>query len=114
MNKLKKRIYKLKKIELVFKRITYLIFHKTHPIFRKKDYLLNLFKEKTLGYNIEALNFKEGLVLGEFQDKNYLLHCQPGNLIESTIYLEKIWEGHLAKIMSLYLDACSGVVIGQD
>ena len=94
MKNLKKRIYKLKKIELLLKRITYSVFHKTHPIFKKKDYLLNLFKEKALEYNIQALNFKEGIVLGEFQDKNYLIHCQHGNLLESTIYIEKIWEGY--------------------
>ena len=111
MSKLKKRIYKLKKIELLFKRITYSVFHKTHPIFKKKDYLLNLFKEKALEYNIQALNFKEGIVLGEFQDKNYLIHCQPGNLLESTVFIEKIWEGHLVKIMSLYLNEDSGIMI---
>lgn len=111
MSKYKKRIDKLKKFELLIKRITYSIFHKTHPIFRKKNYFSNLFKEKALGYNIEALDFKEGVVSGEFQDRNYLMHCQPGNLIESTIYLEKVWEKHLAAIMSLYLDGCSGVMI---
>ena len=111
MSKLKKRIHKLKQIGLLLKRITYSVFHKTHPIFRKKDYLLNLFNEKTPKYNIQALNFQEGIVLGEFQDKNYLIHCQPGNLLESTIYIEKIWEGHLIKIMSLYLDGGSGVMI---
>ena len=95
----------------MLKRITYLIFHKTHPIFRKKDYLLNLFKEKALEYNIQALNFKDGIALGEFQGKNYLIQCQPGNLLESTIFIEKVWEGHLVKIMSLYLDGASGIMI---
>ena len=111
MSKLKNPIYKLKKIGLLLKRITYSVFHKTHPIFKNRDYLLNLFKEKTPEYNIQALNFKEGIVLGEFQDKNYLIHCQPGNLLESTIFIEKIWEGHLVKIMSLYLDGGSGIMI---
>tara|TARA_B100000686_G_scaffold45311_1_gene48032 strand:+ start:248 stop:442 length:195 start_codon:yes stop_codon:yes gene_type:complete len=64
MSKLKKRIHKLKQIGLLLKRITYSVFHKTHPIFRKKDYLLNLFKEKTSKYNIEAFNFQEVIVLG--------------------------------------------------
>lgn len=111
MSKLQKRINKLKKLELLIKRLTYPLFHSTHPLFRKKDYFLNLFKEKALGYNLKALNFEEGVVLGSFEDKNYLMNCQPGNLIETTIYLDKIWEGHLAKIMSLYLDGSNGIMI---
>jgi len=111
MGKFKKRINKIKKLELFVKRLLYLIFHNTHPIFRKKDYLLKLFQEKTIAYNIEALNFEEGIVLGTFQGKDYLINCRPGNLIESTIYLEKVWEEHLAKVMSLYLDGISGIAI---
>ena len=111
MGKFKKRINKIKKLELLVKRLVYPIFHKTHPLFRKKDYFLKLFQEKTLEYNIEALNFKEGIVSGTFQGKDYLMNCRPGNLIESTIYLEKVWEEHLAKIMSLYLNGVSGIAI---
>ena len=104
MNKFKKRIDKLKKIQLLLQRKMYFFFHNTHPLFRKKDYLLKLFKEKTLAYNIDALNFEEGVVLGLFQGKNYLIYCQSGNLIETTIYLDKIHEEHLAKIMTNLLD----------
>jgi len=111
MDKLKKRIHKLKKLELLIKRRLYPLFHSTHPLFRKKNYFLNLFTEKSLGYNLEALNFDQGVVLGSFEDKNYLMHCQPGDLIETTIYLEKTWEEHLTKVMSLYLDGSSGIMI---
>lgn len=111
MSKFKKRLNKIKKIELLIKRITYPLFHSTHPLFRKKDYFLNLFKEKAYEYNIAALNFDEGVVMGSFQGKDYLMHCQPGNLVETTIYLEKVWEEHLAKIMSLYLDGSTGIMI---
>ena len=111
MSKFRKRIDKLKKLQLILQRKMYPFFHNTHPLFRKKDYFLKLFKEKALAYNIDALNFKEGVVLGSFQGKDYLMHCQPGNLIETTIYLDKIWEEHLAKIMSLYLDGSNGVMI---
>ena len=111
MGKFKKRINKIKKLELLAKRLVYPIFHKTHPLFRKKDYFLKLFKEKTLEYNIGALSFKEGIVSGSFQGKDYLMNCRPGNLIESTIYLEKVWEEHLAKVMSLYLNGVSGIAI---
>ena len=111
MSKFKKRLNKIKKVVLLIKRLLYPLFHSTHPLFRQKDYFLNLFQEKTLGYNIKALNFKEGIILGTFQGKDYLMNCQPGNLIESTIYLEKVWEEHLEKIMSLYLDGVSGIVI---
>jgi FkbM family methyltransferase len=111
MNKLRKRIDKLKKIQLLLQRKMYPFFHNTHPLFRKNGYLLKLFKEKALAYNIDALNFEEGVVLGSFQGKNYLINCHPGNLIESTIYLDKIWEEHLAKIMSVYLDGSNGVMI---
>lgn len=111
MNKFEKRINKLKKIELLIKRVAYPLFHSTHPLFRKKDYFLNLFKEKAFSYNIEALNFDEGVVMGSFQGKNYLMNCQPGNLVETTIYLEKVWEEHLAKIMSLYLEGSNGIMI---
>ncbi len=62
MSKFKKRINKLKKLELLIKRVTYPLFHSTHPLFRKKEYFLNLFKEKAYGYNIEALNFDKGQV----------------------------------------------------
>ena len=110
MKKLRKRINKIRKLVLLLKRRFYLLFHSTHPIFREKDYFLNLFQEKAYGYNIKALNFTSGIVLGSFQGKDYLMHCKPGNLIESTIYL-KIWEEHLVRIMSLYLDGISGVVI---
>jgi FkbM family methyltransferase len=111
MNKFKKRIDKLKKIQLLLQRKMYSFFHKTHPVFRKNDYLLKLFKEKSLAYNIDALNFEEGVVLGSFQGKDYLINCHPGNLIETTIYLDKIWEEHLAKIMSVYLDGSNGVMV---
>jgi FkbM family methyltransferase len=111
MNKFRKRIDKFKKIQLLLQRKMYTFFHKTHPLFRKKDYLLKLFKEKALAYNIDALNFEEGVVLGSFQGKDYLINCHPGNLIESTIYLNKIWEEHLAKIMSVYLDGSIGVMV---
>jgi len=111
MSKLNKRLNKIKKIELLIKRILYPLFHSTHPLFRKKDYFLNLFKEKAYGYNIDALNFDDGVVMGSFQGKDYLMNCQPGNLVETTIYLEKVWEEHLAKIMSLYLDGSSGIMI---
>jgi FkbM family methyltransferase len=111
MNKFRKRIDKLKKLQLLLQRKMYPFFHNTHPILRKKDYLLKLFKEKTLTYNINALNFEEGVVLGSFQGKDYLINCHPGNLIETTIYLDKIWEEHHAKIMSLYLDGSSGVMV---
>ncbi len=111
MNKFKKRINKLKKIELLVKRKLYPFFHSTHPLFRKKDYFLNLFTEKALGYNLDALNFDEGVVMGSFQGKDYLMNCQPGDLVETTIYLEKAWEEHLAKIMSLYLDGSNGIMI---
>jgi FkbM family methyltransferase len=111
MNKFRKRIDKLKNIQLLLQRKMYPFFHNKHPLFRKKDYLLKLFKEKALAYNIDALNFEEGVVLGSFQGKDYLINCHPGNLIETTIYLDKIWEGHLAKIMSVYLDGSNGVMI---
>ena len=111
MGKFQKRLNKIKKMELLIKRLLYPLFHSTHPLFRKKDYFLNLFQEKTLGYNIGALNFKQGIVLGSFQGKDYLMNCQPGDLIESKIYLEKVWEEHLAKVMSLYLDGLSGIFI---
>ena len=90
MNKFKKRINKIKKLELLIKRLLYPIFHNTHPLLRNKDYIRNLFYEKTLEYNIEALDFNKGIVLGTFQGKDYLMNCQPGNLIESTIYLKKV------------------------
>ena len=31
-------------------------------------------------------------MLGSFQGKDYLMNCQPGDLIESKIYLEKVWK----------------------
>ncbi|MEK9629502.1 MAG: FkbM family methyltransferase [Nitrospinota bacterium] len=111
MNKINKRINKLKKIELLINRLAYRLFHKTHPIFRKREYFLNLFKEKAYSYNIDALNFDEGVVMGSFQGTDYLMNCRPGNLIESTIYLEKVWEEHLAKLMNLYLEGSSGIMI---
>jgi FkbM family methyltransferase len=111
MIKFRKRVDKLKKLQLLLQRKVYPFFHRTHPLFRQKDYFLKLFKEKALAYNIDALNFEEGVVLGSFQGKDYLMNCQPGNLIETTIYLDKIWEEHLAKIMSLYLDGSNGAMI---
>ena len=50
-------------------------------------------------------------MLGSFQGKDYLMNCQPGDLIESKIYLEKVWEEHLPKVMSLYLEGLSGIFI---
>jgi hypothetical protein len=78
MNKLRKRIDKLKKIQLLLQRKMYSFFHNKHHLFRKKDYLIN---------------------------------CHPGNLIETTIYLDKIWEENITKIMSIYLDGSSGIMI---
>ena len=95
MSKFRKRVNKLKKLQLFLQRKMYPFFHKTHPLFRNKDYFLKLFKEKALAYNIEAFNFEEGVVLGEFQGKDYLMNCRPGNLIETTIYLDKIWAGRV-------------------
>jgi hypothetical protein len=56
MSKFRKRVDKLKKLQLLLRRKMYPFFHNTHPLFREKDYLLNLFKEKALAYNIDALN----------------------------------------------------------
>ena len=111
MSKFEKKINKIKKIFLAIKRLTYPLFHSNHPLFRKKNYFLNLFEEKALGYNIKALDFEEGITLGSFQNKNYLMHCRPGDLIESKIYLDNIWEEHLARVMNLYLDGDSGIAI---
>ena len=57
MNKFRKRIDKLKKIQLLLQRKMYPFFHNKHPLFRNNGYLLKLFKEKALAYNINALNF---------------------------------------------------------
>tara|TARA_Y100001936_G_scaffold55005_1_gene53852 strand:+ start:604 stop:1530 length:927 start_codon:yes stop_codon:yes gene_type:complete len=111
MNKFRKRIDKLKKIQLLLQRKMYPFFHNKHPLFRNNGYLLKLFKEKALAYNINALNFEDGVALGSFQGKDYLIYCRPGNLIETTILLDKIWEEHLAKIMSVYLNGSNGVMI---
>ena len=46
MSKFRKRIDKLKKLQLTLQRKMYPFFHSTHPLFRKKDYFLKLFKEK--------------------------------------------------------------------
>jgi hypothetical protein len=76
----------------------YPFFHKMYPLFRKKDYLLKLFNEKALAYYIDALNFEEVVVLESFQGKNYLINCRPVNLIETSIYLNKIHENILQKL----------------
>jgi hypothetical protein len=63
------------------KRKIYPFFDNTHPLFQKKYYLLKLIKKKTLAYNIDELNFEEGVVLGSFEGKDYLINCHPGNFI---------------------------------
>ena len=71
------------------------------PILADKDYFRKLFSPSP---NIKSLSFEKGLVLGRFRETSYVLTIRPQNFIESHVYLNKIWEPHLADLITGYLN----------
>lgn len=62
------------------------------------------FQRKFLAHqNFESLTFESGLVTGYFKDISYLIKIHPKNRLESFVYLDGIWEPHIAQLISGYL-----------
>lgn len=75
--------------------------HRQLPILADKNYFRKSFAASP---NIKSLSFEKGLVLGKFRETSYLLTIRPQNFIESYVYLNKIWEPHLADLIACYLN----------
>ena len=102
---------KLNRFLLKIKRIIYSFFHSSHPVFKKKNYFLNQFLEKTKGYNNKAIDFSEGLTTGNFNGKNFLINFKPGDFMESAIYTDGCWERHITTLISQALNKSSGIML---
>jgi FkbM family methyltransferase len=53
--------------------------------------------------NKNSLNFKEGVVLGSFENTHYFMKMRPQNLIESNVYIHGVWEQRIAQIIRAVL-----------
>lgn len=87
----------------------------TNDFYRKKNWVIadhkyfrGLFKYHR---NINSISCERGLTLGEFKGTSYLLKITPSNLIETSVYLNGIWEPYIAKILSSYLNGENKIVI---
>jgi FkbM family methyltransferase len=68
----------------------------------KQSYLKDVLKyggNKYGAYNINALNLDDGISVGHFNDKRYLMKVRPGDLIESNILIYGCWEPHILKLI---------------
>ena len=77
-------------------------FNSRPRVFRDGKYFLNLFNLID-GRNIKSLDLSRGLVKGKFKGVEYLLNMTPGNLIETYIFIDGMWEPHIANLISSYL-----------
>jgi FkbM family methyltransferase len=85
--------------------------HCTHPVFNDSNYFFDYFSEKTSGYNLEAIDFSQGVTLAEFKDNKYLMNCRPGDYIESFLCINGCWEPHIITLISQFLDRSSGAML---
>ena len=75
-----------------------------HPIFASKDnFLRRHFAQNGVTYNINSLDFKNGIAVGDFDGWQYLIHVTTGDKIESTVLLEGCWEPHILRLMDQIL-----------
>lgn len=71
------------------------------------NYYQKLFNDNINSY---SLSFDEGLVKGSFKSHNYVMLIRPKNLIETHIFLDGLWEPHIAELISSFLKD-GGVVL---
>jgi len=79
-----------------------------HSVFKDKNYFRKLFLASN---SFKSISFEKGLVLGRFLETSYLLTIRPKNFIESYVYLNRIWEPHLADLMAGYLNEPGAVFV---
>jgi len=108
------RLFAMRKLSrnmLKIRRVIHSLFH-SNPIFKKNNnYFLNQFLEKTNGYNIEAIDFSEGLTTADFKGNRFLMNFRPGDFIETAIHVDGCWGRHLTTLISQILDKSSGVML---
>ncbi len=82
----------------------------SHPARRDPRYFDRIFR-RLAPYNVGALQLGEGLTLGRFADREFLVQMRPGDLVECTIYAEQAWEPQLSRLADLLLRRSPGVVL---
>lgn len=81
-----------------------------HKVFSDKNYFDGIFS-KIAPYNLASLNLSEGIAVGTFRDYRYLMRMEPGDHIESQIYLDGIWDGGLTKLIHSFLNGPNSVLV---
>jgi FkbM family methyltransferase len=73
-----------------------------------KTYFLRLFSRHQ---NLKSISFEKGIVGGSFRKDSFLLNIRPQNYIESSVYLNGVWEPHIAELIASYLNVPNAAVI---
>lgn len=81
-----------------------------HKVFTDKNYFHGIFS-KIAPYNLGSLNLREGIAVGTFKDYRYLMRMQPGDHIESQIYLDGIWAGSMINLIYQFLNGPNAVMV---
>jgi FkbM family methyltransferase len=72
----------------------------------------NYFKKQFFCHkNFKSLSFDKGVVQGAFRETSFLLKIHPQNLIETNIFLNGMWEPHIAELIASYLNCPNSAVI---
>lgn len=61
--------------------------------------------------NLQSLDLSRGLARGRFQDVDFLVKMRPQNLIETSVFVNQMWEPHIAELIASYLTAPGNIVI---
>lgn len=78
------------------------------PILEDKHYFSRLYSNHP---NLQSISFEKGIVKGSFRETPFLLNIRPQNLIESFVFVDGIWEPHIAELIASYLNVPNAAVI---
>lgn len=80
-------------------------------IWSGSKYFLKLFSTFRKKANSNAIDFSSGIVVGKFLDSSYMLSMRPPSLIESYVYIEGVWEPHIANLIYSMIQPGNQIII---
>jgi FkbM family methyltransferase len=97
---------------VLFKRLAYrkLNINPMHKIFTDRNYFDSIFS-RIAPYNLASLNLREGVAVGNFRNHRYLMRMEPGDHIESLIYLDGIYAGRITNLIHQFLNGPNSVLV---
>lgn len=96
---------RIKKIRRVLKHMLCEFLSPKDAIYYDSQYIKKVIsRDKRYVKSLGALDLTQGLTLGSFDDIHYLMCLEPGDTIESSVFVEGTRDKHLANICKLYLN----------